>query len=393
MTANDRKPTVVVVEDRADVLHGHFPKLFAEFAEGFVDAGCEVHVLTSLGWPRDQGDNGFVLHRYGVIAATVHRLSRACMELSQRLDHRRGLVGRLNHSFYRCGELLATLAVVGATRWLIARQHLAPVGIAVFAITTSPRILDLLAGPHRWILKRYLWGMPQDAGPTVRRSGKVGFACPARELGPIKSGYRVFEINLGVSRRRDRDPSATREELGLPADGRLALLIGSGHAQQNLGAVTDILRDRNEVTTIILGRMAEQLDATEVGRWAREPVLIGGFVDPKVIDRYIDVADVVVVSLQPGFPHCSSVVLDAVSGHTPVIVSSPSLPASWVEEYRAGEVFDSGSPESFADALDRLDLASATAGAARLNEAMLGEVMAQRYLAAFEELAAGEGRP
>ena len=58
----------------------------------------------------------------------------------------------------------------------------------------------------------------------------------------------------------------------------------------------------------------------------------------------------------------------------------------------AGEVFDSGSSASFAAALDRLDLPSATAGAVRLNEAMLGEVMARRYLAAFEELAAAPAR-
>ena len=94
MTVPDAKPTVLMVEDRADVLHGHFPKLFAEFAEGFADAGCEIHVLTSLGWPRDRGDNRFVLHRYGVLAATIHRLSRACQELSHRLEHHRGLVGR-----------------------------------------------------------------------------------------------------------------------------------------------------------------------------------------------------------------------------------------------------------------------------------------------------------
>ena len=392
MTVPDAKPTVLMVEDRADVLHGHFPKLFAEFAEGFADAGCEIHVLTSLGWPRDRGDNRFVLHRYGVLAATIHRLSRACQELSHRLEHHRGLVGRLSALLYRCNELFATLALVGASRWLIARRRLAPVGIVVFSVTTSPRILDRLAGSHRWIVKRYLWTMPRDAGPSARRSGKVGLACPARELGPVASGYRVFEINLGASRRRDRDPTATREELGLPADGRVALLIGSGHAQQNPGAVTEVLRDREDVTTVILGRMADQLDAAEVRRWARPPVLVGGFVDPVVIDRHIDVADVVVVSLQPGFPHCSSVLLDAVSGHTPAIVSSPSLPASWVEEYGAGEVFDSGSSASFAAALDRLDLPSATAGAVRLNEAMLGEVMARRYLAAFEELAAAPAR-
>ena len=100
----------------------------------------------------------------------------------------------------------------------------------------------------------------------------------------------------------------------------------------------------------------------------------------------------VIVSLQPGVPHCSSVVLDAASGGTPVIVSQPSLPARWVEEFGAGEVFDSGSADSLAAAFDRLDLPAARTGMLALRDAMVGEAMARRYLEAFAVLGRDDQR-
>ena len=390
MAEPERRKTVVLVEDQAHVLHGHFPKLFAEVAEGFVDAGCEVHVLTSLGWPLDRGEHRFALHRYGTMMALLLRLSPWAVSLTRRTDRRGGLVGHLGRTIYRLNEMLVTVALLVSTRRLIRREGLDPVGIVVLAVMVSPRIIDRWPGPHRWLVKRYLWGMPREGSGADHRSGQVGLFCPAEEVGTEVAGYPMFRINLGVARRSSSASPGQREALGLPAQSRLALLIGSGHSRQDPTSAFDALRDRSDVTTVIIGSLANRLDDAE--RWVNPPHLVGRFMDPTEIDQYIEAADVVIVSLQPGFPHCSSVVLDAASGGTPVIVSQPSLPARWVEEFGAGEVFDSGSADSLAAAFDRLDLPAARTGMLALRDAMVGEAMARRYLEAFAVLGRDDQR-
>lgn len=382
----EKRSLIIVVEDAADISFGHFSKIFAEQAEGFVDAGCEVVALTAFGWARDQGTHRFTLTRYGLIPALLARKGRWILKGSRKLQSKGKLAGGLSRLLFHSGQYLSTAAALIGVRQLIRRQKLDPFGIVVDSIDVSPRTIDRFAGSQRWMLKRYIWSLPGEGGSGRRRSGQVGLFCPAEGLKAMEGGFPVFAVNLAVSRRRAVNRSAARSALGFGQDERIVAIVGSGHSRQDVETAFEVLRQRDDVTTVVLGRLADRLDASTSARWLRPPVLKGGFVDPEVIDHYLEAADLVVVALTAGFPHCSGVVLDAASAESPVIVSEPSLPANWIMKYRAGETFASGSPASLAAALDRIDLEEARRGVRALRDDMLAVEMARRLLTAFAQL-------
>ena len=70
------RPTeIVIVEPSAHRHFGHYAKTFAEFADGFVDIGCRVSVLTSRGWIDDYPGRRFDLHRFGIVGTVTSGLA------------------------------------------------------------------------------------------------------------------------------------------------------------------------------------------------------------------------------------------------------------------------------------------------------------------------------
>ena len=330
------RKVVVLVEDHAHVLRGHFPKTFAEIAEGLLEIGCRVEVLTSMGWALDNPDRRFGLHRYGPLASVLFRSSGYVGALTKRLDRHGRWGRRLGATTYRIGLSLRTLAAVVACRSLDRRFHLEPVGVVLNSKVGSVPVLERCARRYPWIVRKDVQSMPPSDGSPPRLHPRVALAITDPGWGPTWSGLPVVEIGHAVA-----------PGLGLPLRQRL---------------------DRSD------------------GDWRRPPITYPGYRSLEEMDDLFAAADLVVVSMGAGFPSDSAVVLDAVSHGTPVVVSAPSLPARWVEAFGAGELFDAGSAASLGAALDRIDLEACRRGALELREHRSAEAIAKRYLETLEAM-------
>src|SRR5437879_1975651 len=106
----DRSPTVLIVEEYAHWLEGHFPVRFVQLAEGYVELGYRVEVLTTWGWSRagETETVPFVVHRFGAIARQVRRVAGKLRGAGDTNAGRRFL--------NTLGDALAQLAMVTAAR-------------------------------------------------------------------------------------------------------------------------------------------------------------------------------------------------------------------------------------------------------------------------------------
>ncbi len=352
------KGAVLVVEDRAHTLDGHFPNRFAELADGFVAAGAYVEVLTSLGWAlADDASPAWKLSRYGPIASLLFRMS-------ERLVLENGYLSKLSRA------LRAWVLVHQASR--IARAcPVQPAAVVVVSYKVSVAMMSLIAGSRPFLVHQFT---PHASPPLIVRAvlrvrSTLGRSKPALGLAMHDAtwteGLRtslpwltIEHLPLAGIRPvvRNLPKEDARRSLGIGANRPVALLFGSGHVDQDPMTVFDAFRDRSDWQLIVAGRVGEYLKRHDIENWRIRPLVIAGFIEASVRDCVYAAADVVVLSFQPNNRRNSGTLMDAISYGCPVIVSDRSSASDLVREYGLGMAYSCGSPAELSAALDELDL-------------------------------------
>ena len=270
------------------------------------------------------------------------------------------------------------ISVIEARR-LIRRENLEPLGIITLSIHFSLRTLEPLIKDETWIV--YALSSATAVRPTKPLTkGRILLARAAR-LEPERPGdFPVVELNFSVGRPVNTEGSSLRSELKIPPAKRMLLMVGAGHIWQTPHIAFEALRDRDDVQLVIVGAIANELEADAATAWATPPIVVNGHLPIEELDRYYAAADVVVIAVREGFPHDSGVLFDAASHGVPVIVAGASTPATTVAKFEAGECFEAGSASSLLAALDRLDPSRAAIGSRSLADHYSARNVAAAYL-------------
>lgn len=376
----ESRDTILIVENNAHLHHGHYSKNFAELADGFVELGCEVEILTAFGWVGDEEHHGFRVHRYTLLGRLVSHLVFFLDWLNGIIDETR--LRRLEPHLYRLRLVTITTISIFEVRWLCRRRHLDPLGILVLSIRFSIRTLERLARDENWIVyplsSSAKWNAPRSS-PDKRI-----MIAGASDAGPdFFPNFPYVKLNFSVGREVGGDGPALRAQLGIAPTARVLLMVGAGHWWQSARPVIDAARERSDLQLVIVGDLAKELEGERLDAWATPPIAIPRYVPIAELDGYYAAADLIAISVRERFPHDSGVLLDAASHGVPVIVSRPSTPATTVERFGAGETFDAGSSASFLSALDRHDLERAADGIAALANHFSARNVAAAYLDAI----------
>jgi glycosyltransferase involved in cell wall biosynthesis len=354
-------PSLLLVEDRAHELEGHYPLLFAGLAATLRDLGIDVTVMTARGWALEAE------HPFGELRVEQFGpIATAAIDLARRLDG-----SRLGRAALLARDALRSGAIVGAAA--SARRRLGAAGVISVSRNLHPFFAAAFADRSRWAVFRFdppsgwmtsRWARPvaalgrrrnarrQALGGAVALLVNNQVALDAwRELAPWLPAAQI-QFMFG---HHDVGALAGRAELGLPSDGKVALVFGSAHGGKDFATVFDAFDDLPGWSLVVGGAGA----STAYAEWARgratssSVIVFDGFVDIDVRSALFACADAVVMSFRPWHVQDSGILVDAVAAGTAVVCSAgPS--ADMVRDCAIGEVFEPGSVESLRAALQRL---------------------------------------
>ncbi len=363
-----RPRPVLIVEDRADDPCGHYPRRFAELAEAYSNLGHHVEVSTARGWlheseHRKDAGTGFVVHRYGPLALSLHELA----------DRMRGLrrFGIAGSAVRGSGQLLWLAVMIGRARGLRDRVVDPPADMIVLSAGVHPVLAAGLAGRGRWLL--YVFGSTDRWRPAMgavarvvrvierRRRARGGFV---RVATPDDASRRdlatlvpfLDPVVLPIAGCRDlcigaRGGAQPAQGAQVPAGGeRTALLFGSG-LTQDAEVVWQAFSELEGWRLVLGGQVADRCAGLGWPGPALPPVCRGGFVSDADRDRLYAAADLVVLSFGAGYWRNSGTLMDAIAFGVPVACSDRSQAAEVVREHGLGVVFAAGDVRSLITAV------------------------------------------
>ena len=364
---------ILIVEDQAHLLAGHFPVMFAELAQALNDVGWEVSVLTSEGWALENREQPtrMDLHQLG----SISRATRGWILTP------RPLVRRLP---FRWRILAADAVVILAARRL--RRRLQCAGVIITSLYRPDYVvLTALAGRGRWLLYRFQpppRSHSQDAGAVSEGAGR-----PPREVGALvafvgrveewrrKRGALVriavnaedietawaaaapwlnpIKVPFTACRELRPIPDA-RERLGLDPNDKIALLFGAPHRLKDQHVVFAAFEKIPEWRLVIAGGGAAEAflawsAASE--RSGTPPILLSGFASEETRDLLYAAADLIVLSFTPGASLDSGTLIDAVTWGRPCVCSSQSYAGEEAARLRLGPIFEAGDADSLMEAV------------------------------------------
>lgn len=370
---------------------GHFPNEFAKLADGFVELGLNVDVLTRRGWAFEGSRaRAWNLHDAGPLADRLLGIARRGMASSGYFAGRsEGTIGFRAH----VGAILRTAVLIVSARRLARSRSGESAPIVVVAMDFIPALLMIFGGADRWLIWQYtsdtsLSWLARVIDPIRRSCGRpaphVVLAVHNEHwLASVSERFPCFEvvnIPLVASRKAESDRDASRSALGIDAGVKVALLFAAGHPGQAPEAVLEAFQQRPDWQLIIGGAVCERLAPISTADWETPPLMFGKFVEDAVRERLFSSADLVVLSFVSEYRLSSGTVMDAASHRLPAVVSSGSLASDLVELTGAGEVFEAESPKSLLEALDRLDAERAREGSERLRERYSQSVVCRAHL-------------
>jgi hypothetical protein len=373
---------ILLVEDNADLAHGHYAPLMRLVAIGFRGLGCQVTCLTGLGLHADD--------RCRLPASCDLRRYRPTSRVLLRLV-RRGLAGppgplgdRVRHL---CVRLRALLLVREIRRDTDLLGGPAEIGVVVLSSALHPVYAAALAPlDAHWVLMRHA-PTGHRARANWRRWSAAASAdriAAARERRRAAAGGRVVVagayrglleswsarapwlttglVPLPVDSRVSPVPKArARRALGLPARGQVVLFFGSIHAGKSPETVWSAwcLGDRPDSILVAAGHgVRRSLDAWlerhPDGDGTRVAVLDGD-VDEDTKELLFGAADLGLCSFVAQPNGASATLTDYGARAIPVCCSSGGDPAEQVRTYGLGKVFEAGSPRSLAAAVATID--------------------------------------
>ena len=389
------KPYIVIFEERAHLPIGHFSNAFADVADGFCAAGCDVEVVMPHQWARaNEGPRRWRATTYGRVSSLGFRGILWARD--------RQLFGRIGLAARKAGRsLLAGVAISRAIR----RHGRQPLGVVIFASDfLDPRVLERMGASRRQIIHDISLSDLRTLSPARRCTAVDGTGAgtvwaqssstwltsdAARHLGKDASARLDICCTRDVIPRR----AEAREELGLAAGAKVALLFGAGHEGQRPGVVFDAFRDEEDWQLLVGGGIARSLDAVDIDDWRCRPTIRPGYQGGPDRERLLTACDLVIISTTPSFLRDSGVLTDAISHRKPVIATAGSSPGTRVVELGIGDVFDATSSDSLRSVLCTIDLDRATEATGPAAERYSGRSLAMQHLAIFRWLRCGQQGP
>lgn len=393
---------IVLLEDLAHVQKGHFPNSAAVLANALGQLGCDVTLLTARGWAGGVVDDPqFRVERLSGVAAALWKIADEMVKRARRLPTRmRNVVGMGASVVRECGlvigmrthavdaELISSpyevrpsfvAAFGGMGRIVHYSLHLPPGGDA--PVTFGGRVLDAYARARQRARLR--------AGGAMRLAVASDELCAAWR---VRAPY-LDPVVIPHAVSRDEEPvTDAREQLGVPADARVALVFGAMHHEKDPGTVWRAFRELPDWTLLVVGTMAESYRNWNESHDGAGAIVISGYVDEATRALAFSAADLVVLSFRDGFVRDSGVLRDALTWGRLVVCSSGNESAAAVERFGLGEVFVAEDPAALIEAVRRvastLDPAALAAARAELSDV----AVARAYLDVFDEMAATAGQ-
>jgi len=405
---------ILLVEDRADWVHGHFAPLLRQMAEGFVAGGHEVTVLTALGLHVDDSartaPSRWSVRRYGLVGRGLERLVRLPDRPPWNAPWRR----RVRMVTVRLRSLLMLLETRRVARSL---GDPASVAVVVSSMSLYPQHVAVGA-PTRghWVAFRHA-PAPGDRGPAdgVDETGAgVDSKGPAPGQGRAEAQPSSLFERLAAARARSRtahggrlvivgsygalveswrrrvpwldtgtvalpvevasapvERSVARRRLGLPADRRVALFFGSIHPGKDPDTVWASWCLDPPPTTLLVA--AGHGVRRHLDRWLADHPdahpeavhVIDGGIDEATKQLLFAAADVGILCFRSRPIGASATLCDFAAAGRPVCCSSGGDPAELTRAYGLGVVFDASDPASLADAVSTVGTEPDPAGLAR----------------------------
>jgi UDP-glucose:(heptosyl)LPS alpha-1,3-glucosyltransferase len=271
--------------------------------------------------------------------------------------------------------------------WLEQRARIqAP--LARLATRLSPHHRYLIAAERALFtsarLKAVICNSLMVHGEIVRR-----FGTPAERLVVIRNAVDAARFHPGL---RDEFLAPMRQQLAVPRDAMVFVFVGSGFERKGVASLLAALaRRRESAWAFVVGKdkhamryrnLARRLGIADRVRFA------GGVSD---VRPYLAAADAFVLpSLYDPFPNAA---LEAMAAGLPVVTSAKCGVAELITEGENGFVRDALGTAALAEALDRLDPATARRMGASARDAvtpLTAEAMGREFLALYERLLAGK---
>ena len=390
---------VLLVENNAHLERGHFSEGFADFACGFVEAGCRIDVLTSRGWSK-AGPAAFPLYRFGAIATGVDLVGERVARLRSRAAQ-------------RAGQHIRVIAMIGATRARRRRCAGPKPAVLLMSVSTNPMLVALLAGGGAWIVYQF------TPSASSRRGRRGRFASAATRLAERSErrrrrgggGVRIATPNESCRAAWDAaapflDPAVgptagcrarepvigAREELGLDTSESLALVYGFPHAEKDLEVVDRAFAPLEDWRLVVAGQMAVAYrKLPRLPRSGPVPILLPGHLDDTTVALLHSAADLAVLSFERGYERESGTLLEAITWGLPVVCSGESGPAETVRKYELGLIFEPGDADALARAVRSAPKRLDPAHLERARDELSWRAAATRYLRLFEEIERATG--
>jgi glycosyltransferase involved in cell wall biosynthesis len=382
---------VLIVEENAHRLDGHFPVRFAQLGDGYTELGFRVEVLTTWGWSRaDETRNSFTLHRLGPFARQFRRAAgrlRSCGDATP--------VRRILNS---AGDALAIATVALSIRLLEARMSARPDAVLFMGFDTEPRLFAALAGDGHWLVNQFHdpaqvhgWrSRPAEQFVTAwarraerrreARGGRFRVAAANDDWGDEWAARAPFldPVVIPIAGARELDPIPdARERLGLPRDGPVALVFGAPDAKR-IDTVLDAFAQLDGWTLVIGGLVADV--AAMMTSASDRLCLYPGVVDNTTRDQLLAAADLMVLSFDEGYERNSGTLMDAVSAGVPIVCSRRSFAGDVVEEFQLGPTFEPGDASSLVEAVKQAPEQLEPDVARRAREQLSNAAVARRQL-------------
>ena len=375
-TASGLAPRIALVRGRYDPSGG--AERFVQSAVAALKSQGASLTIVTRSWP-DHDGSAIVLDPFHVGSLWRDRgfAAAACAELKRR---RFDLVQ--SHERIACCDVYRAGDGVHA-EWLAQRSRVQS-PLARLATRMSPHHRYLVAAERALFTSPALRAVICNS-EMVRREIAQRFGMPLDKLVLIRNAVDAALFNPGL---RGEMREAVRQQLAIPAEANVALHVGSGFERKGVaGFLAALARAPGALWGIVVGRDKRAGRYVALARrlgLASRVRFVGTVSD---VRPYYAAADsFVLATLYDPFPNAA---LEAMASALPVVTTSHCGAAEMVTEGESGFVRDALDATGLADALGRLDPATAARMGANARDAvapLAPDLMAREYLALYRRL-------
>lgn len=342
--------SVILCEDMAHITSGHYAVRFAELAQGFLDLGCNVHLLTSIGWAHA---DSFIFDPDKVHSYT--KLGKFLFRFSQNHPTWWPFSGTIRN-FLLANEARCVAKKIGRNRSTII----------CISGGMEPLALMVGGGKNDWIIHRFdskprrMSGILRSVVYSIKRMKNIKCLVVVSDKITLRAWHAARPEQMtavvtlaGTTKVSKTDGARTKLEMAEGSSN--ALLFGDGHNQKLPLTAVEAFSQRPNWNLYIVGKIANVvLDKYSQKKLPSNVICVPGAVSN--IDRHLwhSAADVAVLSFERNYHRNSGTLMDAVSYGCRVVVSDESAAAYITRKYQLGTIFPPGDVDGLINALDNL---------------------------------------